>query len=179
MTGIDFPDPPLPGFGEPLALLRACHSKILTHCDLLERVAASLEQADPDFDNREAARKVIGYFSSSARLHHQDEEQDLFPLLVRQSLKTADLVNDLRQEHNRLDDLWQAIEPGLRRIPEPGDPAALVTAAAEFCSLNRAHVQRENTEFLPVAESSLSHQQLEDIGRAMAKRRGARYSPSS
>ena len=174
MTSIEFPNP-LPGFDEPLALLRACHNKILLHCDLLERVAGSLENADSDFDSREAARKVISYFSSSARLHHQDEEQDLFPLLVRQSLKIADLVNSLKQEHTTMDSLWQAIEPGLKRMPEPDDPAAFVTAATEFCSLNRAHVQRENMEFLPLAQSSLSHRQLKDIGRAMAKRRGARY----
>ena len=94
------------------------------------------------------------------------------------SLKLADLVNSLKQEHRKLDELWQAIEPELRRMPEPADPEAFIAAATAFCKLNREHVIRENTDFLPIAQSSLSSQQIRDIGRAMAQRRGVRY-PSS
>ena len=60
-------------------------------------------------------------------------------------------------------------------MPEPSDTEAFIAAASEFCSLNREHVLRENTDFLPVAQSSLSSQQLGDIGRSMARRRGAPY----
>ena len=168
----------LPGFDEPIALLRACHNKISAHCELIEQIVATLQNGSGEFDTRAAGRKVITYFSSSGRRHHEDEEQDLFPLLIRQSLKLADLVNSLKQEHNRLEELWQAIEPELRRMPEPTDPDAFIAAASAFCSLNREHVIRENTDFLPVAQSSLSSQQIRDIGRAMANRRGVRY-PSS
>jgi hypothetical protein len=37
----------LPGFDDPLALLRACHEKILTHCDLLEGLVAHMVEAGP------------------------------------------------------------------------------------------------------------------------------------
>ena len=169
------PDTDLPGFESPLELLRACHTKILEHCDLLERlVAATRDQGDPA-ELREAARRIVSYFSSSARLHHQDEEVDLFPRLVRQSLKLADLVHALKQEHRQLDALWETLQNGLRRITELGDIDSLATTAAEFCTLNREHVRRENLEFLPLAQSSLSTQQLQDIGIAMAARRGVRY----
>ena len=168
----------LPGFDEPIALLRACHNKIIAHCELIEQIVATLQGDSGDFDSRAAARQAINYFSRSARLHHEDEEQNLFPLLNRQSLKLADLVNSLKQEHRTLDELWQAIEPELRRMPEPADPDAFIAAATAFCKLNREHVIRENTDFLPVAQSSLSNQQIRDLGRAMAQRRGARY-PSS
>jgi hemerythrin-like domain-containing protein len=165
----------LPGFDEPLALLRACHDKIIAHCELIEQIVGALQGQDEDFDTRAAARQVMNYFSRSARQHHQDEEQDLFPLLIRQSLKLADLINSLKQEHRTLDELWQTMEPELRRMPEPSDPDAFIAAASAFCSLNREHVVRENSDFLPVARSSLSSQQIRDIGRAMAQRRGAPY----
>jgi hemerythrin-like domain-containing protein len=165
----------LPGFDEPIALLRACHNKIIAHCELIEQIVTTLQGGSGDFDTRAAARQALNYFSRSARQHHEDEEQDLFPLLIRQSLKLADLVNSLKSEHRKLDELWQTIEPGLRRMPEPSDPEAFIAAASEFCSLNREHVLRENTDFLPVAQSSLSSQQLGDIGRSMARRRGAPY----
>ncbi len=174
MTNPELPEQ-LPGFDEPLALLRACHGKIVEHCELIEEIVRALQGNRDELDTRQAARKAITYFTSSARQHHEDEEQNLFPLLIRQSLKLADLVNSLKQEHRTLDELWLAIEPELRRMPEPADPDAFMSAASAFCRLNREHVLRENTDFLPLAQSSLSSQQIRDIGRAMAQRRGARY----
>jgi hemerythrin-like domain-containing protein len=92
----------LPGFDQPLALLKACHTKILAHCDLLEELLANLADAGRDEDVRSAARRAVTYFSTGARLHHQDEETDLFPLLIRQSLKLADRVRafcELNRQH--------------------------------------------------------------------------------
>jgi hemerythrin-like domain-containing protein len=165
----------LPGFDQPLALLRACHTKILAHCDLLEQLVANLGDTGKTEEIRSAARQAMTYFSTSARLHHQDEEIDLFPLLMRQSLKLADLVHGLKQEHRELDSLWASIAAELKRLQDVTDPAALASRVHAFCELNRRHVRRENTEFLPRAESSLSSRQLKDIGAAMAARRGIRY----
>jgi hemerythrin-like domain-containing protein len=165
----------LPGFDQPLALLRACHTKILAHCEVLEHLVANLEDTGKETQNRSAARQVTTYFSTSARLHHKDEEIDLFPLLVRQSLKLADLVHSLKQEHLELDTLWESIAADLKRLQEVTDRATLADRVHAFCELNRRHVRRENMEFLPRAESSLSSQQLKDLGAAMAARRGVRY----
>jgi hemerythrin-like domain-containing protein len=165
----------LPGFDQPLALLRACHTKILAHCERLEQLMADLGNAGKETEIRSAARQVMAYFSTSARLHHQDEELDLFPLLTRQSLKLADLVYGLKQEHLELDTLWESIAADLKRFQDVTDHAALADRVHAFCELNRRHVRRENMEFLPRAESSLSSQQLKDLGAAMAARRGVRY----
>jgi hemerythrin-like domain-containing protein len=165
----------LPGFDQPLALLRACHMKILAHCELLEHLVANLDDTGNETENRSAARQVTTYFSTSARLHHQDEEIDLFPLLTRQSLKLADLVHSLKQEHLELDTLWESIAADLKRLQDITDHAALADRVHAFCELNRRHVRRENMEFLPRAESSLSSQQLKYLGATMAARRGIRY----
>ena len=166
----------LPGFDDPLALLRACHTKILDHCDLLEQLVTMLGDTADETQLRDTAREVNTYFSRSARLHHQDEETDLFPLLARQSLKLADLVHALRQEHEELDALWAVLETGLKQVTQLDDPEPFSATATRFCVLSRQHVQRENMEFLPVAASSLSSEQIKDIGMAMAGRRGVRFS---
>jgi hemerythrin-like domain-containing protein len=166
---------PLPGFDQPIALLRACHTKMLAHCELLEQLSENLGNPDEADEVRDAARQVMKYFSTSAHQHHQDEETDLFPLMTRQSLKLAELVHGLRQEHRELDTLWESIATDLKRPQDIGDPAAFAARVQAFCDLNRQHIRRENAEFLPRAESSLSHQQLQDIGAAMAARRGVRY----
>lgn len=165
----------LPGFDEPLALLRACHTHILDHCDLLETIVARIRDGEVDGPTREAVRKVVSYFTTNARLHHQDEEQDLFPLLIRQSLKLAELIYGLKQAHTELDTLWAALAPELKRFPNLIEPDTFIEQAGRFCELNREHIRRENMEFLPLADSSLSSRQLKDIGIAMAGRRGVRY----
>jgi len=160
----------LPGFDDPIGLLRACHRKMLAHCDLLESL--------PDKPEAGAAQQVLRYFSTNAVTHHRDEEEDLFPRLNRQSLKLADLVYRLKQEHAELDRLWTGIASGLRQLPEAHNDAAFRAAVQAFCALTRDHINRENTEFLPLAASSLSREALGDIGEGMAARRGVRYSAS-
>lgn len=166
----------LPGFDQPLALLRACHEKILAHCDLLEELLARMSASGPDDEARKAAERINRYFSTSAGLHHRDEEEDVFPRLNRQSLKIAELVYGLKKEHEELETLWKTLAPELKRLPGEAFSEDFCQAAGNFCSLYRAHIERENMEFLPIVASSLSQQQLAEIGESMAERRGVPYS---
>ena len=164
----------LPGFDEPLALLRACHKNILVHCDRLEALVMHVEAQGIDDEARKAARDIARYFSTSALLHHRDEEEDLFPRLNRQSLKIAELIRDLKREHARLDQLWEVMITELKSLPGNGFSDDFLQANRDFCTLSRQHVNRENMEFLPLAASSLSQLDLGEIGASMAARRGVR-----
>jgi hemerythrin-like domain-containing protein len=165
----------LPGFDDPIALLRACHRKMLAQCDLLDALVAQAQTGDLDDAARKAAQDITRYFSSSAPLHHRDEEEDLFPRINRQSLRIAELVHKLKREHQELDTLRETLAPELRRIPGDGFSAAFLDAARRFSELSRLHVNRENMELLPLLASSLSQQELGYIGEAMAQRRGVRF----
>lgn len=164
----------LPGFDEPLALLRACHKNILAHCDRLEALVLHVAAQGIDDEARKTARDIVRYFSTSARLHHRDEEEDLFPRLNRQSLRIAELIQDLKQEHTRLDQLWEVMVTELKSLPGNGFSDDFLQANRDFCTLSRQHVNRENMEFLPLAASSLSQLDLGEIGASMADRRGIR-----
>jgi hemerythrin-like domain-containing protein len=158
----------LPGFDDPIGLLRACHEKMLAHLDLLEGLVASPDTA--------SAQQVVRYFTSSAPLHHRDEEEDLFPRLNRQSIKIAELIYSLKKDHEQLDRLWSELAPVLRQLPADGLESTFIEQVHAFCKLCREHIQRENREFLPLAAGSLSQQELGAVGEAMAARRGVRYS---
>jgi hemerythrin-like domain-containing protein len=168
----------LPGFDDPLALLRACHSKMLAHCDLLDALVQQVRAGEQGDAARKAAQDIIRYFSGSAPLHHRDEEEDLFPRINRQSLRIAELVHNLKREHQELDSLWAAVLPELQRIPDDGFSDDLQAAAARFCELTRQHINRENRELLPLVASSLSTQELGYVGEAMAQRRGVKFTAS-
>ncbi len=159
-------------FGDPISLLRSCHQRVLEHCELMNEVATKVEKGEIGLDTATTAVKVQRFFSTAAQKHHQDEVEDLFPYLARQSLKLADLIHGLKKEHQCQDELWPKLSPQLMR------PAA-ITSAEEFRSTVNAyiesmqrHITIENEELLEVAQHILSSAELKRIGKSMAERRG-------
>ena len=169
--GHTFPAP-APDFSNPLGLIEACHGRMREHCALLERAVAHVREQGLDDEARQALRKVHRYFGTAAPLHHMDEEQDLFPRLVRTSLRLAETIHRLRQDHEQLDRAWQELAPRLQRPPaDEAAVAELQTLAATFCDLYRRHLEVEEQDFLSLARHLLSSAELQRIGRAMEERR--------
>jgi hemerythrin-like domain-containing protein len=166
--------PEVPDFSDPLGLLRACHERMLAQCGLLEKLVAHVAEKGVDAEARSAIARVIQYFTTSAAHHHQDEEVDLFPVLNRQSLKLADLVYRLKKDHEELDRLWAALHQSLKKGTALAQDAEFPAHVERFCAKYREHIRIENKELLTLAQHILSQRQLEDMGRAMAKRRGVR-----
>ncbi len=167
--------PDIPNFDDPLGLLRACHERMLANCDTLEKLVPHLRDKGMDDEARSAISRVVKYFTTSAVHHHEDEEKDLFPLLNGQSLKLAELIYKLKQDHQALDSLWQQLAGDLKQGAALAENPEFAAHVAQFCSAYREHIDLENRELLFLAQHSLSSRQLEDIGRSMAKRRGASY----
>jgi hemerythrin-like domain-containing protein len=157
-----------PGFDNPLALLRACHDRILKQCATLRRLIPHLATYGADAAAREAAARVLRYFTTAGRHHHEDEEIDLFPLLARDAA-LAPLLANLKAEHAVLDARWAALEPLLATLP---DSALFATQALPLCEAYEAHVEKENKTLLPAAQQLLTSDELRRIGKAMAARRG-------
>src|SRR5438046_387211 len=61
--------------------LVACHERIHSQLGTLERLAPHLETKGCDAEAKSAAQAVLRYFDTSGAMHHQDEDQDLFPVL--------------------------------------------------------------------------------------------------
>ncbi len=167
--------PAAPDFSDPLGMLRACHERVLKHCDIIESLAAHLADKGVDQDAREAAAQVHRYFSIAAKHHHEDEEHDVFPRLARQSLKLADLVHSLKQDHERLEALWAEIEPLLAKPAAIQDTEAFLSLSERFAAAYREHVRRENSDLLDMAQHIFGSDELKKIGQAMAERRGVKH----
>lgn len=160
-----------PDFNDPVGLLLACHKRILGHCELLEKLAAHVMEHGVDDEARKAAMQVHRYFSTAGMLHHMDEEKDVFPLLVRQSLKMADIIHSLKKDHQKMQDAWSALAPLLSRPQTIIDHPQFPGMADEFCRLYRDHIRIEEREFFSRAVHMLSSDQLKSIGKSMKDRR--------
>lgn len=167
--------PDIPDFKDPIGLLRACHDRMLANCDTLEKLVPHLRENGLDDEARSAITNVVKYFTTSAVHHHQDEEQDLYPLLNGQSLKLAEIIYKLKQDHQQLDTLWAQLVADLKQGATLAENPDFADHVAQFCTAYREHIDTENRELLLMAQHILSARQLEDIGHAMAKRRGAAF----
>jgi len=160
-----------PDFSDPIGLLLACHQRMREHCELLQRCAQHLSDNGLDDDSRKAAAQVHRYFSTAAQFHHHDEEDDLFPLLIRSSMKMADIINQLKQQHAEIQTLWQELAPLLARPASIDNPAAFMTLSDEYANMYQKHLAYEEQEFFNTAVHLLSQEQLDRIGHSMKKRR--------
>ena len=162
-----------PDFSQPVELLHACHAKIRQHCQLLVDLCSYLESHSADEDAQITCEKIYRYFSVSVPNHHQDEEHDLFPLLLASSRLTQDvtaLISKLKLEHFELDKLWRKFEPVLKdkdlvTLAIMADQARMLQDSYEH------HVEQENALLLPAAEQLLTAEQLQTLGQKMKTRR--------
>ena len=179
MSKLSFPGFHSPGASTeaPLEMLAACHGRVHKQCDTLERLAAHLPTHGSDTAAQQAATAVMRYFDTAARDHHADEEEDLFPALL-EAMAGSDavclraLTDGLVAEHRVLEGRWAALREVLAHIAQ-GEPVALPPSDVQaFVAAYAAHIDKEDTELLPMAARLLSDADITRIGTAMRVRRG-------
>lgn len=166
---------PLPSFDQPLEMLAACHQRIEAQLATLERMAAHLQETGCDADVRSAAQSVLHYFDTAGALHHQDEDQDLFPLLRARAAAEghaaiAAAIDELEREHATMDLQWRRLRARLLEIAR-GEGALDADEVARFAWLYRRHMDRESAALLPFARETLDCAQRAALGKRMAARR--------
>ena len=168
---------PAASFDDPLAMLGACHERIEAQLSLLERMVPHLEKKGCDEDARASARSVLRYFDTSGAMHHQDEDDDLFPLLRARAAKQgraeiAAAIDELEREHETMDAQWKRLRGRLQQVID-GAAVLVGDEVTRFAWLYRRHMDREGAAVLPFARETLDEAQLAALGERMAERRKA------
>lgn len=136
------------------AILKEEHAVIERVLTMLESVAAAAlrgEGVPADF-----ARWSIGFLRQFADVcHHHKEEEALFPLLVSRGLpKEGGPVGVMLSEHELGRRLISEMETALDESPR--NDARFANAAAQYASLLRQHIWKENNVLFQMAERLLS-----------------------
>lgn len=168
-----------PTFDAPLEMLRACHSRILAQCGTLHKLQQHLPAHGCDAQARQAAQAILRYFDTAGQYHHQDEEMDLFPLLLATTSAAAhELILRLLAEHHDMDAAWLRLRVRLRDIAEGHSAVLEESVVANFSTAYENHIALENAQLLPISARLLGRQQLQDLGGKMAARRGVTLTPA-
>lgn len=166
-----------PDFDQPIAVLKHCHDRIRKQLATLDKLLAHLPEFGADDQARQAAAAVLKYFEKAAHLHHDDEEQDLIPMLraVAQGDDAATLqalAPVILQDHKDMDALWQDLHEQLTAIAEGQSLVLSASAVQRFSQRYSAHMEREESTMAPMALRLFGPEQMAQLGRAMQARRG-------
>jgi hemerythrin-like domain-containing protein len=178
MEGFQFPTPAA-GFDSPLEILDGCHARVRRNCDLIERIAEHIEDEGLDDEVRAAASSVLRYFDTAGRDHHRDEEEDLFPALLKAAGSGArasvqSMIDRLRADHERLEALWAAIRLQLEAVRDGRGGAVDLALARALSQAYDDHIVEEERVLLPLARQLLSPATLATLGASMAARRSVK-----
>jgi len=169
-------------FSNPLGLLGDCHRRIERFLEILIRIAGADASAALGQREREALEKALDYFRNSAPKHTADEEDSLFPRLRGSASAQAALacVAQLENDHQAAARDHYLVDALGRQWLEAGEIAAdkldqLRQALERLSNMYRHHIAVEDHELFPLAARVLAPDQLAEVGREMAERRGVRY----
>ncbi|SFD72912.1 pyridoxamine 5'-phosphate oxidase [Massilia yuzhufengensis] len=173
-----------PDFDQPIAVLKHCHGRIRKQLATLDKLLAHLPEFGADEQARQAAQAVLTYFEKAAHLHHDDEEQDLIPMLraVAQGEDAATLqalAPVILQDHQDMDALWQDLHEQLAAIATGGAATLSASAVQRFSQRYLAHMEREESTMAPMAMRLFSQEQMAQLGKAMQARRGIGAAPAA
>ncbi len=181
---IQIGDKPGNGFDNPLGLLSDCHRRIERFLGNLQQVADQAEGGALTDDQRHTLEISLRYFRKAVPRHTQDEEASLFPRMrriVNDEIKSAlNQIQALEADHQRAAELHAVVDKiGSRWLEKGGISAEEVVrmkvALGELEGLYSNHIALEDHEVFPLAGRELPADQIEAIGREMAKRRGLSY----
>lgn len=169
------------GFDQPLGLLSDCHRRIERFLAILQKVMDGAGGKPLNDERRRAVEAALEYFRTAAPRHTADEEESLFPLLRASGEPTVQTamraVQVLEQEHGAANVAHAEVEFWYRRWIELGPLAApqtrrLARVLHELREMYCRHIDMEDHEIFPLAGEVLSREQLAQLGKQMAQRRG-------
>lgn len=180
MIGGSFPDVGTPADHPEglLEMLARLHARTLQQCATLRRLVLYLAECGCDEQARRVGDTVLRYFDEVSSQYRSDEEEDLFPALL-ESMAGSDavclreLTSGMTREHRTLETMWARLRTPLAAVAS-GKSSLLDSAEVEaFVALHHSHIEREQTELLPMAARLLTDEALEQVWASMRERRGA------
>src|SRR5512140_2627372 len=159
----------------PLQDFSSCHVGFVT---VLEAALGLPEMIVTAARSRSCAADMLKMFRDRLLAHHDDEERDLFPAVLRtlppgeEADRAGTMVAQLIREHREIAQLWKQLEPAVQAIANGYLPRLDSTLLHELVRRFNEHVRTEEEEFLPFAQEVLARQ-AEDmamLGLALHRR---------
>jgi hemerythrin-like domain-containing protein len=162
----------------PLQDFSRCHAGFVT---VLEASLGLPEMIVTAARSRSCAADMLKMFRDRLLAHHDDEERDLFPAVLRvaqpggEADRARAMVAQLVDEHRQIAQLWKQLEPAVQAIANGYLPQLDSALLRELVRRFNEHVRDEEEEFLPFAQQVLARQadDMAMLGLALHRRHEA------
>ena len=174
-------------FQNPIGMLSDCHRRIERFLSGLITIAEEAKGGELPQEHRPQFAVALRYFREGAPKHTLDEEESLFPrLLKHHSPKTEPILrvlDHLEAEHLKAEDRHLivdrlGVEWLANGVLSSSDSDVLITNLRKLRSDYETHIAVEDNQLFPFAARLLSKEDLRAIGEEMAARRGLRAGPT-
>ena len=162
---------PVKGFNDGLVVLKSYHEDFLERGKQLLQLVANLKEQGMNEEYANQCMEAYCHYAHATHLHHQDEEQSLFPLLLGSSALVDGMIERLMMDHEEIEDAWKLISEQLKQPESISNFDALQQSTIEFEKLLREHLTREDEDFSPHAQEILNEKQRAAAGKKMAETR--------
>ena len=162
----------------PLQDFSNCHVRFVT---VLETSLGLPEMLVTAARSRSCAVDMLKMFHDRLLAHHDDEERDLFPAVLRvaqpgdEAERARTMVTQLVREHREIALLWKQLEPAVQAIANGYLPQLDAALLQELVRRFNEHVRSEEDDFLPFAQKVLARQakDMAMLGVALHRRHEA------
>ncbi len=162
---------PATDFSDGLLVLKRYHVDFLERGKQLVALATGIQQAGMTEESANQCMAMYCHYAHATHLHHKDEEEALFPLLVNQSSLVIGMIERLMMDHEEIEALWEQLAKQLTHPETLTNFDYLLHQTTEFEKILREHLTREDEDFSPIIQKILTTEQRKQAGQKMAELR--------
>ena len=160
------PVPPGPVLCTGTAAMRRIHRVFLWAYD----EAPGLVRSAAPGDTARAAYvgEVLGNFDKLLHIHHEGEDELMYPQLAERAPACALHVEQMLEQHRQVTRRLQVIEPLRLRWMETADAEAgqeLAGLYADLSEVLNVHLRREVTEVMPAVDRVMTDKEIDALGQ--------------
>jgi len=160
---------PVTDFSNGLQVIQEYHQDFLARGIQLVELANKIKQQGMSEDLANQCINMYCHYSHATHLHHKDEEEALFPVLVDQSSLVLGMIERLMIDHEEIETSWEALSTQLSNPEQITNFDDFVQLTIEFEKILRDHLTREDEDFSPKIKEILSASQIKQIGEKMSE----------
>ena len=157
-------------FAQPIDMLYACHDKVRRFCSQVNMLPDYIAENGRNDVVLQSTRQISQYFNVAAPLHHEDEEENFFPLLLQYAPQAQESIDEILRQHESLHANWSAVAQEFARLEEDVDYQLNAEVLQRFTAGYDVHLGIEEPLF-EMGKTFIPKEKLTEIGEIMAARR--------
>jgi len=162
---------PATDFSNGLQVLKDYHQDFLARGTRLITLANKIKQQGMSEELANQCMDMYCHYSHATHLHHKDEEEALFPILVDQSSLVIGMIERLMLDHEEIEASWATLSTRLKNPEQITNFDHFLHLTIEFEKILREHLTREDEDFSPQVIKIFSEEQIKQAGEKMSKLR--------